>query len=53
MIILITYTDKKDNSARVSHGVDSETLQIVPLPNEHLGKFNAVFLTELGEWIIL
>jgi hypothetical protein len=53
MMILITYRDPEDNSVRVSHGVDSETLQVIVLPNEPLRNFRAVFFNEIGEWVIL
>jgi hypothetical protein len=52
MTILIVYTDPDDNSIRVSHGINSETLETVVLPNELLRCFRPVFLQKLGEWVL-
>ena len=56
MIILVTYKEKDPsspyyNTEMVSHGMDSETLQNICLPDEpvrHMGKFNQ----SIGEWVL-
>lgn len=35
----------------VDYAIDSETLSIVPVPNEHPENLGAVFSNEIGEWI--
>lgn len=50
MIVLITY--RKRGQLLVSHGVDSETLQNVVLPQETPQALGATFNADVDEWVI-
>lgn len=56
MIVLATVMEKdpKTGYARliVSHGIDSETLQNVVLPQETPQALGAVLDRDLGEWVL-
>lgn len=44
--------DKGTFSLQASHGLNPDTLQSFPLPNEHPAALGAVFDSQIGEWVI-
>ena len=56
MIIVITYKEKKADKVNAvyiaSHGVDSETLSVIPLPQVPVEQLGARFDTQMGEFVL-
>jgi hypothetical protein len=52
MIVLITYLDKETNNKMVSHGYNTETDELVVLPNSPLREFDYSFDSVRREYIL-
>ncbi len=52
MIVLITYLDKETNTKMVSHGYNTETDELVVLPNSPLREFDYSFDSVHREYIL-
>lgn len=52
MMIVICYYDEEWGGRLVSHGIDSETLENIPLPQIPPSELGAEYSIKLGEYVI-